>query len=355
MNELITLTCPACGAALKVIQQQKAILCEYCGSPVMTQGQFANFLSGNKNEILLEEARALFRQGNYRAAIETYTRAISDNPSDPLLFVERARSFSRIDERELSDADREKAFSLDPENPKVLAAVSITYMGRRDFNKVIELLDRAINLDPNLADAYISRSFAYVHGHKDIDKAMDNVEKAIELAPKYFRCYYARSLVYRVKDDIPNALKDINLSIQLDPNFMGALVSRGYLNFEIGDYDSSIADFRRVVKTTHKYKEAHQGLASCYEKKNDFLQAISELSILISLDPNNSDIFAQRGNLYYKVKNTDAAIRDYTQAISLGGNYWWNYKNRAEAYLLNGLKDKYADDIKKAQSLGYKG
>ena len=85
----------------------------------------------------------------------------------------------------------------------------------------------------------------------------------------------------------------------------------------------------------------------------DYYGAIADYSKVIELDPNNSDVYVNRGDSKNSLKDYYGAIADYTKAIELDPNNATAYNNRAASkYFANDLKGA-CEDAKKSASLGY--
>ncbi|MCZ7380032.1 MAG: tetratricopeptide repeat protein [Candidatus Methanoperedens sp.] len=69
------------------------------------------------------------------------------------------------------------------------------YYSARKFDKAIEDYNKAIELNPKLAEAYNNRGVVYIY-IKEFDKAIKDYNKAIELDPKYAEAYNNRGAVY---------------------------------------------------------------------------------------------------------------------------------------------------------------
>ena len=102
--------------------------------------------------------------------------------------------------------------------PKPIAiGVMLTGDPRKDyFDAAIKDSNKAIDLKPDLAAAYINRGNAY-DDTGEVDAAIRDYNKAIELDPENANTYYNRGLAYRRKDYFDAAIQDFNKAIALDP------------------------------------------------------------------------------------------------------------------------------------------
>jgi serine/threonine protein kinase len=88
----------------------------------------------------------------------------------------------------------------------------------------------------------------------------------------------------------------------------------------------------------------------CGEKKDNDC-AIENYTTAISLDPQNSISYNNRGTAYYEKGNYDQAIKDYSKAIELNPLYFTSYNNRGTAYYKKGNYDAAIIDCNKAIEL----
>ncbi len=96
-------------------------------------------------------------------------------------------------------------------------------------------------------DYFAQGDYDYEQG--DCDKAIANYTRAIELNPNLAEAYNNRAYVYMVKKDYAAALPDLDRAIQLRPTYVNALMNRGdiYNYYFAIDYERAVADYDRVL------------------------------------------------------------------------------------------------------------
>jgi tetratricopeptide (TPR) repeat protein len=82
----------------------------------------------------------------------------------------------------------------------------------------------------------------------DFYRAITDFTKAIELNPQYAEAYNFRALAYDGLGQTGHALDDYNRALELDPGLATAYYGRGLLHEEQGDTASAIADYRRFLE-----------------------------------------------------------------------------------------------------------
>ena len=111
---------------------------------------------------------------------------------------------------------------------------------RETFEEAVTLLNRAITLDPNYAQAYAGLAWVYVLDYTnqwsaDAERALgiaaSYAERAVEKDPSEPLAYFVRAMVAGRQGEFERAVKDANAALALSPNYAPA---RGLLaSFEL--------------------------------------------------------------------------------------------------------------------------
>jgi len=122
-----------------------------------------------------------------------------------------------------------------------------------------------------------------------------------------------------------------------------------------GKYDEAITEFNKVIQTNSTDSaEAFYNRADVYRLKNNYDQAISDLTNAIELKSNYAKAYFGRGCIYDQKSKYDQAIADYTKAIELDPKYAGIYYNRGIDYVNESNYDQAILDFTKAVELNPK-
>jgi len=129
-------------------------------------------------------ANALLKENQYLKALELLENILTRNPS----FIEAYRALFEC-YRGLGDSRDASIFieSLYLENPKNAAVnygMGYSLFQQKKFTAAARYFDRAIQLDPDLAEAWNNRAAIFQFVEKDDDHARQYYEKAIEIAAR---------------------------------------------------------------------------------------------------------------------------------------------------------------------------
>ena len=129
----------------------------------------------------------------------------------------------------------------------------------QDFDKAVELLQKAAALDHKYADelaaVYQQRGYAAAT-NQQFQEALNDFSEAIKLKADDARIYEQRAAVEMKMNDNDKALADYAEAIKLKPNEVRYYAYRSYIYEVKGDIKNSMADTDKVLKLDPKNQEA---------------------------------------------------------------------------------------------------
>ena len=220
-----------------------------------------------------------------------------------------------------------------------------------NYQQAIKSFTEAINLMPQFAEAYSTRSFiSRLKG--DFDNAVADATKAIGLNPRSALAYIHRGRIYRTKGELNEAVDDLTKAIALDPGNAIAYSARGEVYLSANDFDSAIIDFNKSMMMGPKSPEAHNVLGSAYHSKGDSENAIANFNEAIRLNSDYPLAYMGRGLVYLSKGEIKLAIEDSNMAIKLNPELVPPYYTRGEARLHLQEWDRAKADLNVAKNKG---
>lgn len=116
---------------------------------------------------------------------------------------------------------------------------------------------------------------------KDIDAAIAAFDKAIELYPEFAMAYIERAYTRQVSADpkqAPLAVADYDRALQINPRLVYAWFNKGNLYYTIGDYTSALQCYNEALRTDPQFAEAFFNRGITYLRMGNKRQAFSDLS-----------------------------------------------------------------------------
>ena len=103
----------------------------------------------------------------------------------------------------------------------------IAHAMKGQHEQAIPYYSKAIETDPNFANAYFSRGIAYAQGRGQFDQAISDYDKAIEINPKFAKAILSRGAAYYFEGEYDKAWADVHkaqsMGLQVHPAFLQAL------------------------------------------------------------------------------------------------------------------------------------
>jgi serine/threonine protein kinase/tetratricopeptide (TPR) repeat protein len=202
------------------------------------------------------------------------------------------------------------------------------YWNRRtagSVNKGIDFFQQAIEKDPafalaysGLADSYfsLSRTSAVLSPKEAGAKARQAAEKAVELDPALAEAHTSLGLVLDVFDwDYPRAEGEFRRAIELNPAYPYALIWYSELLYNIGRYDDSIAEVRKAVELAPFIPVMRYNLGSALWYAGHLSEAEREFDKLLELDPNFGLVHHGLAVVYVNQQKLDQAVSEMEKAI----------------------------------------
>ena len=117
------------------------------------------------------------------------------------------------------------------------------YSEKEKWNEAIIEYSKAIELAPDLAEAYNNRATAYTE-KGEYDKAIADCTKVIEMDPQSIIPYYNRSIAYLYKGEYEKTIADCTKILDSGLNSPWVYYHRGMAYFKMRVYAAAIADFK---------------------------------------------------------------------------------------------------------------
>jgi TolB-like protein len=195
------------------------------------------------------------------------------------------------------------------------------------MQRALELLNRAIEIDPAYAPAYASRA------------------KALTLLsdrPGSYGTIPAKEALTRSRSDVERAL-------QLDPELADGHAVMGLINADLGRPDFAVSSLRRALELNPNSLDARNWLALSLSFNGRLRDVAEQLKILVDIDPlyrpgvNNTAVYSVR------IGDYETARRVSEKYIAVTDNDVEKVRVRATIY--NVLERRVADSIKLRETL----
>jgi tetratricopeptide (TPR) repeat protein len=143
--------------------------------------------------------------------------------------------------------------------------------------------DRALALDPRLADAYAVRGLVVASLDWDLEAAERDIERAIAINPSYARAHQYLSSVLTIRGRFDEAVAAAQRARDLDPLSATEATTLGIRLFYAGRYDEALNQLQATAGRHGTFPVVHWGLGVTYRELGRHADAIAELRRAASL------------------------------------------------------------------------
>jgi DNA-binding winged helix-turn-helix (wHTH) protein/TolB-like protein/Flp pilus assembly protein TadD len=202
------------------------------------------------------------------------------------------------------------------------------FLEKRNPEKAIGEFQQAIKFDPNyalaytgLADAYIwQASFTNGADSELYGKAKTATEKALALDPTLADAHSSLGRIRHWFDwDWEGAEKSFQRAIELNPNSVNAHQFYSRLLTTLGRYDEALKEIYKAQELDPRSTDLAVPLSGLLERRGEFDEAVRVLQSLLDMDKDSK--FARRG-----IANAILLKGDYAKVIELGNQEFPNPK-----------------------------
>jgi tetratricopeptide (TPR) repeat protein len=260
-------------------------------------------------EILILRARAHIVLKNYGKAQQILKTALTKEPLNPAAHLYTGVVMARLGDTDGALASLNRAIELDPALVEAFKERARIFMELKEPVRAAVDLTTAANLDPSDEEIFMLRGFTLM-GRMLYDAAIEDFTRALENLPGEPRILYDRAVAYLSKDEPRPAIEDLTALLNSRPNTARAISLRGVAHFHLGNAAQARGDFDEAVKAS----------------------------------PNDPQVWNNRGFFHYKRGNYRAAIGDFEKALKLDPDYESARYNMKLAIERNGLASAEGGD-----------
>jgi Tfp pilus assembly protein PilF len=193
-------------------------------------------------------------------------------------------SIRTADSLAAAERDFRRVIQMDPGEAAGWSGLADTYLLLREFGsigdevaypKASEAAQKAITLDPSLADAWLDQAFVAFWWQGDADAAFHDFNMAIQLDPKSAKAFHWYGSALVATGQFDRCLQMMARARALDPNSRAIVADEGWLQFIAGRRTEGLATLERMVKIDPSFVSWHSYLSRAYlvlARDEDFLR-----------------------------------------------------------------------------------
>lgn len=326
-------------------------------------------------ELLYQKAECQSALGQPDDALVSLTDVVALSPNFVQAHVLTAKIMSDKKDFVGADSTFEKALALDPQNYDALVMYSKSLYNEGKYREVVDVASRAISINKENKDAYLSRYQAYMHLN-NYERAFDDISFVASNEDDYspyeqdiknvaIKCHtyslpyisskinvnehsvmwlLVRAAIYKYDGKYKEAINDYNtLDDKLGEKYAITTNEVADCYMKLGDTEKAQQLYIESLEL-EETAPAASGLASILKCKGELDQALEYASKAIALDPMYCQYYYVRGQIYEAKSMLGDALSDYEVGIQMTSDY-------SPLYLKRGLLKKSKSDFNKVVAL----
>ena len=249
---------------------------------------------------LFKKARLATSKGDFRQAIEIYSRVIKHNPNNFAALMNRGVLWERLPVKDAKERQK----------------------NRRNAEKDYQ---RAIEANPRVAEPYNNMGALYLDMGRNM-QAVYYLNDALFIEPDYFTARVNRALAHSRLGDIQAALVDFNQAAILRPTDPLVLLNRALALYELGQYESAVGDLSHLISAHPNDARAYLERARAFIKMGYPANAYADLEQAVSIKPTYALAYYYMGDLMFRRGEKETALGLLVKSKELANQYAPTYE-----------------------------
>ncbi len=313
-------------------------------------------------------------------AVADYTEALKYSPEDEDLYENRAQIYYEQEKYDLAEADYNAIISLNEGSLYGYMGLGRNDDARKEYENAIAHYDYAIKLASDYSLAYSFRAESYMALHR-YNEAISDIIKALEIdyddkafylmqnvadsafieletrmkiqcnkrgndgywpyclgiiyehtkrynaaIEQYKNCFekerssvatFRIAYCYGILGDYDAALKNIDISLEIDSIDSDYMMVRADLLYELGETKEAISQLDKYIEANPEFFGGYYRRGFYKDNSADYDGAINDYSMAIALDPTYAYAYLGRADMYRDKGENELSIADYKKVIEL--------------------------------------
>lgn len=296
--------------------------------------------------LLLKKAQLLASLNNETLALSLLGDLEMMDPNNSEIFLTRGAIHSQL--RNYANAIEEymMALTTTDEPDFVHLSIALEYQNLGNYKKAIEYLDNALQANPDNVVALYELAYCF-----DLlsmtEESISYFKKLIDKNPYNQEAWFNLGASYNNSGQYEEAVQAFDYVLAIDETHKNAWFYRGLalgllenLSESLASFIQSLGDDDDAIKYYH--------IAECFEKMEEFSQALENYRKATQLDHTLADAWAGLGSCEMEADNPSKAIRNYLRAVELDPTNASYLCLLADAYFTSGKSPQAIATYEKA-------
>ncbi len=259
---------------------------------------------------------ALFKNGDYRQAIQDFEPLLKAHPEEERLTVLMGMSHYGLGEYAAATLYLKRAADRDPQNLTLLLTLAHSCLLSRQYQCVLDEFHRIVALNAESAEADMLVGEAMDEMHETI-AATREFRAAVVANPKEPNVHFGLGYLLWTQSQYAEAAQQFQAEIDNDPAHLQAMRYLADSRVRMNQFDDARPLLEKLVKISPANSMEHLDLGIVYTEQGRKQDALEEFQAAAKLSPSDVNVHWRMGRLYSSMGKKTEAKAEFDKANSL--------------------------------------
>ncbi len=259
---------------------------------------------------------ALFKNGDYKQAIQVFEPLLKAQPDDQRLIVLMGMSHYGLGEYPQATPFLKTAAEHDAQNLTLLLTLAHSCLLSKQFPCVQEAFHRIVALNAESAEADMLMGEALDEMHETI-AATRELRAAVAANPKEPNVHFGLGYLLWTQAQYEEAAQQFQAEIDNDPNHLQALRYLADAEIQLSRFNDARPLLEKLIKIAPENSMEHRDLGIVYSEDGQKKEALQEFQTAARLSPSDVNVHWRMGGLYRSMGKRAEAEAEFEKAKNL--------------------------------------
>jgi len=279
---------------------------------------------------------------------------ISTSSPEAFKYYSEGRKYYRKGDYQKSIELMKKALTLDPEFAMAYRTLAVSYSNSFLWKNFRESIDKAFELSDRVSirERYLIQAGA----ERDLDKQIEAYKKLLEFYPDDRIGNVNLGVLYFNLEQFDKAIERFKVSIENESIGIQVYLMLAYAYGAKGMYDEAKKVLEYYLNNISDNAGIHEALSIVYLCQGEYDLALDEIEKAFSINPNDFGFFRTKGDIFHCKEDLDKAEKEYQKLLEIEEQsaHILGRKRLGFLYLLQGRIEKTKSQWKQGLELAKK-
>ena len=226
-----------------------------------------------------------------------------------------------------------RILDTEPRNYDALMTIGTAYQRLTRLDDARRYVERARDAFPNAAEPLSRLANIELAGEaKNPQKVVEMMDRAVKLDPGNAGNLYNLGWIYDQLGDTAKATDFYRRSIQASPLSFEAMNNLALIYGGSGQPDRALPLLEQAIRTDPENEAAYFNIANYYVHRRDWRQGLENYDRIVQLNPANAVAWVEKGRVYLELGRTEDAVEDLNHALEIDAHSFDAYLLLSSAY-----------------------